>query len=544
MAEQIQIILVATIATLNFMVGVFLLVFGFYTRKKKDRSWAPLYFGVLTISTAIWGASQVVYGFFRAFPHPTHLVLPFLIYFFPLMVPPALLGFAETLGTRQYAGWQKYKWWLIPVLPFALFMMIPGIGAIEFSEPQLAVVRFGSLSIYAYLAYVLLFFIAGFRVLIQKMIKAETQETRSLVRMVFVILLVTALLTLTTNLVIPIITQGVTGVSPLMGPLSTAILVGGITYLMSQYDLFDIKKVYVEVLVIVGLVLLVIVTETLLSLTVSGSPLSETLVIIVVFGAVAFVLTRGIIQGVEDENILRRVNTKLQDSIEEKNTFLQVTSHQLRTPLTAIKGYTDLIQGDDDYIQNMNISSKGLMNQIEVSGLSISSIVADLLMVNSLSSGKFTLNAFAQVDLGYVVQNLVREKHIAIEEKGMSLNVDLVGKDHKVKGDELKLKEMMNNLIDNAIQYCDTKVEIRVKSRVDSVEVRIKDDGIGIPKKEQKKIFRLHERGSNAQELRTIGTGLGLYLAKTIVTKHKGTIEVASQGVGKGSTFTITLPRE
>ncbi len=71
-----------------------------------------------------------------------------------------------------------------------------------------------------------------------------------------------------------------------------------------------------------------------------------------------------------------------------------------------------------------------------------------------------------------------------------------------------------------------------------------KDDGIGIPVREQKKIFRLHERGSNAEEARKVGTGLGLYLAKTIVKKHKGTIEVESKGIGKGSAFTIALPRE
>ncbi len=238
---------------------------------------------------------------------------------------------------------------------------------------------------------------------------------------------------------------------------------------------------------------------------------------------------------------LEHANDKLKSVDKLKTEFLSLASHQLRSPLTAIKGYSSmLIEGSygklnakiDEPIKRIYISAQGLV-----------SIVEDLLNVSKIEQGGMKYE-FMQTDLAPIVQNLYNEMQIPAQSKNIVFTLDMAaGETFVVNVDPTKIKQVFLNLTDNSIKYTHDNgtVEVSLKRVDDTVVFAVKDNGVGISPETKAKLFEKFSRGEGGK-LNTGGSGLGLYLAKQIAIAHKGDVVIESEGLGKGSVFKVVLP--
>ena len=237
---------------------------------------------------------------------------------------------------------------------------------------------------------------------------------------------------------------------------------------------------------------------------------------------------------------LRKNNEKLKSIDATKDEFISMASHQLRTPLTSVKGYLSMVlEGDAGKI---NDEQRKLLDQAFVSSQRMVYLIADLLNVSRLRTGKFIID-LNETDLAEVIEAEVNQLTEQAKSKNIVLTYDKPNDFPKLTIDETKTRQVVMNFIDNALYYTQSGGKIEVKLNYDKKHVyfRVKDNGLGVPKDEQRHLFEKFYRAKNARSIRPDGTGLGLFMAKKVVTAQSGNILFESKQ-GKGSTFGFSLP--
>jgi len=232
---------------------------------------------------------------------------------------------------------------------------------------------------------------------------------------------------------------------------------------------------------------------------------------------------------------LRKANERLKELDETKDDFISMASHQLRTPLTSVKGYISMVlEGDAG---KLNDSQRKLLEQSFFSSQRMVFLIADLLNVSRLKTGKFIIEP-APVNLADMVEQEMDQLRETAAGKELTLSYDKPEHFPTLMLDETKTRQVIMNFADNAIYYTPQGGHIRVElaETPASVELRIVDDGIGVPKAEQHHLFTKFYRAGNARKARPDGTGLGLFMAKKVVVAQGGAIIFESEE-GKGSTF-------
>ncbi len=241
----------------------------------------------------------------------------------------------------------------------------------------------------------------------------------------------------------------------------------------------------------------------------------------------------------EESNIkLEESNAKLINVDKLKTEFLSLASHQLRSPLTAIKGYASMVVEGD--FGEIGPKAKEAVDRIFQSSQNLTLVVEDLLNVSKIESGgmKYVMVDFSMTE---IVKTTSEDLSITAGKKGLKLTYSEDGNNHKVHGDKEKLRQVVLNLIDNSIKYTKQgSIEVTLSNKDNKVLVEIKDTGMGVSPEIKATLFQKFARGEGAR-MNTSGSGLGLYLAKEIVDAHKGHVGVNSEGIGKGSTFFIEL---
>ena len=243
----------------------------------------------------------------------------------------------------------------------------------------------------------------------------------------------------------------------------------------------------------------------------------------------------------EQTKELREAYEKLKKIDEAKSEFISMASHQLRTPLTAIKGYISmLLEGDYGRLEK---KQKKTLDNVFQSNKRLIKIVDELLNISRIELGKIELNK-SETQIEDLIKSCYEELRMEADKKKLKL---IFKKPKaplpKIKIDTLKIRQVILNLIDNAIRYTSQgKIEINFKKKQNSIIISFKDTGEGLNKKEQKEIFEGFIRGSAGRTFFIEGTGLGLYVAKKYVALHQGKIWAGSKGKGKGSTFYVELP--
>lgn len=237
---------------------------------------------------------------------------------------------------------------------------------------------------------------------------------------------------------------------------------------------------------------------------------------------------------------LRSSNKQLQKLDQAKSEFISMASHQLRTPLTSIKGYLDMIiEGD---LGKVTPTQKAVLKEAFSSSERMVRLINDFLNVSRLQTGKFVIDR--QYDkLEDVLRQEVSLLKVVADQRNITLSTTIDKGLPRVLMDTEKIRQVILNMIDNAIYYSrpDTKVCISLKKRGKFIEFKVKDTGIGVPKSEQDGLFGKFFRASNAKKKRPDGTGVGLFLAKKVVLSHEGEIIFSSEE-GKGSVFGFRLP--
>ncbi|MBI5405112.1 MAG: GAF domain-containing sensor histidine kinase [Candidatus Kerfeldbacteria bacterium] len=238
---------------------------------------------------------------------------------------------------------------------------------------------------------------------------------------------------------------------------------------------------------------------------------------------------------------LELANKHLQQLDQAKSEFVSIASHQLRTPMTGIMGYLSMmVEGDFGKIEPKHMEI--LKNLLEESQRMIR-LINLFLNVSKIEAGKFTITR-KEVQMIDVIDREVRELTKIASDKGLELKWRKPTAPFRtISVDADKLQDVLLNLIDNAIKYTkEGSVTISAEESASGITVHIKDTGIGISKANIAELFNKFVRAQGIAQIHPDGSGLGLFIAKSIVEGHNGKIWVESDGEGQGSTFSFWLP--
>jgi two-component system, OmpR family, phosphate regulon sensor histidine kinase PhoR len=219
-----------------------------------------------------------------------------------------------------------------------------------------------------------------------------------------------------------------------------------------------------------------------------------------------------------------------------KSDFIHTVSHDLRSPLTAILGYVELM----GRVGPLTDQQQEFVSRVRTSVNSITTLVNDLLDLGRIEAGLDNLKE--DVDLANILRYSVENLHNHITSKNLVIDVQAASNLPSLRGNPLRLRQLFDNLIGNAVKYtpANGKVSARLQYESEQIIFEVQDTGVGIPPTDQPHIFEKFYRASNAAENGT-GTGLGLAIVKSIVDNHNGRIWVES-AVGKGTKFVVVLP--
>lgn len=231
---------------------------------------------------------------------------------------------------------------------------------------------------------------------------------------------------------------------------------------------------------------------------------------------------------IHDETKSRELDTMKVD-------FVSIAAHELRTPLSRIRGSLELMDASD------SDSSAKYVAEARKSAEELSTLISNLLDVSRIEESTLAL-ATEKVDLALDITQAVKDMQMSAKAKDITLEYSGNAESEYVVGNSIALREVIDNLIDNAIKYTPEKghVVISLERRDAVYMMRVQDDGIGIPMNARPYLFTKFYRVHNGSESGNTGTGLGLFITRSIVERHNGTITVDSKG--QGSVFTVTIP--
>jgi signal transduction histidine kinase len=251
----------------------------------------------------------------------------------------------------------------------------------------------------------------------------------------------------------------------------------------------------------------------------------------------------------DDLQLLELVGAQAISSIEKarlyegdqmKSEFVSIASHELLTPIAAIEGYLSMIL--DEHIGVVDDQAKGYLEKVYTSSKRLSLLIKDLLSVSRIESGRMTFN-FQAVDLHKLITETLDQLHIMASSKGLILRYD--APTHPlgaVRADPDRCAQVLVNLISNAIKYSNEgAVTIKARSLRGGVVVEVKDNGIGISKEQQSHLFEKFYRVDSPETAGIGGTGLGLYITRSIIEHMDSAIHVSSE-IGEGTTISFSLP--
>lgn len=341
----------------------------------------------------------------------------------------------------------------------------------------------------------------------------------------------------------------------LFGPLGMLGFLAFLSYMIVKFKAFNVKLLGSQMLV-ATLFCLVFAMFFIRRIENVKYVLFFTLIFIVILG-------RSLIRGVKKEvesrekieelagnlvksnDKLESANVKLKELDKLKSEFLSLASHQIRNPLTAIKGYASLVL--DGTYGEVSQSVREAVDRMYQSTQSLVVIVGDFLDISRIEQGTMKYD-FTSFDIKKLAEQVVGEFKPNIMKAGLTISSVAGPGDYFINADQGKIKQVIGNLIDNAIKYTphgSIKVALSRHSLSDGtsgrVRVTVSDTGVGIDEAVIPQLFAKFTRDKDAFKTNVSGTGLGLYLAKQMIQAHHGKIWAESDGKGKGSRFIIEL---
>lgn len=331
-----------------------------------------------------------------------------------------------------------------------------------------------------------------------------------------------------------------------LGQIATTTMTGLIAYGVLRYHMFNVRLLSTEILMFFLWVM--VFSNIVIADTLQGKLFNMSIFTLILVAGL--LLIRSIVQEVKARDRIQELATNLKKANEhlrevdrQKSEFLSIASHQLRTPLAAIKGYASLML--ENAYGALSDEMRKPVDTIFSSSARMADTVNDFLNVSRIEQGKMEYRII-RCDLQALVKNATEELRVSATSKGLELHYHDDGTGpYMVNMDTSKIEHVVSNLIDNAIKYTphgSVTVQLGRRSEKNEVYVAVQDTGAGIPRDSIHALFDKFVRARNAKEINVTGTGLGLYVAKEMAKAHGGTITAQSEGEGRGSTFTLTLP--
>lgn len=512
---------------------------GILTFIKDRKSWTNRFFGIL----AFLVNAYIVVNFLSLHPPnntpDSQLFWIRIVMFVCSFIGPTLLLLVLSFPGRLFTLKKKF---LIPLLSLMVLSATASLSPFVFSSieyPNGNPVPVPGPGIVIFLLDFVGLFITSFGVLIYKYRKAFDQEKARLLLFLLGVLFTFTFMGLFTVIAV-VIFKTSSGV--FLGPISFVILSSFVAFAIIKLRLFNIKIITTKVLISILWILFfsrIFIYESM-----------QQFVIDVVLFVVVFIFGIGLSRSVEREvkqkdeatymaESLEVANFQLQELDKQKTEFLSIASHQLRTPLSILKGYIELIK-DGGYGKVTKDTVKILGNMDE-SNEHLIKLVDDFLNISRIEQGRVKYN-FADFDVTHMIEGVVFELNKRAEDKGLELKW-AEKKSHNIVGDEEKIRHVIFNFIDNAIKYTDIgNISVATELDAGGLKVMVSDHGFGFDRVDEANFFQKFYRGENVKNTNVTGTGLGLFVCKKFIEAHGGKVWARSPGLGKGSEFGFWLP--
>lgn len=525
----IEVLLGSTGGILSLALGIFCVVIYVnaikkYTLKHQYVAW----FGVVLIIAGIWALCEVWNE--QIFANGYELAITYGI---GTLLPLSFYLFVKSLRDKTVWGWDIILFNVIQAAVIGI-LLIPEYGMVTYIG-ETSQLRLGSLAHLVFVVYMLgasFIGLAGlYRIILSKKI--------TYARGIFIAIVIPFSIVAITNIIVPYIFLN--NEYHRIGPFGLVFMATYITYIVIKQEALKIPVILFQLYALGTILVTAIAVQIgLMLFGVTNIFQPERIILIIILTIIVGVLMKQTFSGLEDAALVEKVHKELKSSIKAKNQFIQISSHQLRTPITAIKGYLSLLKEEhtrkDDAVGQY-------MVQMSVIVQNMSTVIEDVLNLNFLNSGDFSVRLDDIFDLKKQLTETVENKSFLMDKSNISYTYTVKGDDFIIKGDEVKIREVLNNGLDNALQYGKNHIDIQLIANKKEIQIIIGDNGIGITQAEQKIIFKPYKRGEYAQQIRHDGTGLGLHLIKLIIEAHKGTVLIKSEGRDKGSTLIISIPK-
>ena len=424
---------------------------------------------------------------------------------------------------------------LIALLCFHPAWMIRGVTIVDKGED---IILWGPLyPIYA--LHISLFFLLGFVNLFKKM-RRSAGAARSQILFIFIGYFFAANLAMTTNLILPWF-----GYFELnwLGQFFSTIVAIFTTYAILKHKLLNIKVIATEGFILILIFFLffqLILSDSYKQFVINIGVVTAVLI-------VSYLLIRSVHNEVKRReetaklaHSLEEANIRLREIDKQKTEFLSIASHQLRTPLSILKGYIELIK--DGGYGKVDSGVVQVLNSMDTNNEHLIKLIDEFLDITRIEQGRIRYE-FTAVDICGLIGSVMSDLEIKTEQKKMKIKWACPKRIENVFCDQEKIHHVIFNFLDNAIKYSDKGiVKVMFNKEDGGVAVRVADQGIGFAKQDGENFYQKFYRGDNAKIVAVTGTGLGLYVCRKFIEAHNGRVWAHSDGLGKGSEFGFWIP--
>lgn len=503
-----------------------------------------LFFGLVV---GLWGAAYIFFNATLSTPvaDSSLMILYLALAAIPLSVFMYLYSFANEKNPATF------KNLFLQVIPYlliaALIFFIPGF-IVGYKDATLGGVAEGVIFGQGYPLYLVYFFgfLIGAILLLVKKYHASTGVFKITIRNLAIALFAACVIVFSAAFIVPLYKLELNLF--FIGHVSVVVLGFVIAYIVSKYNFWSINVIATEFFI--SIITMVLVFELFLATSALDLLVKAGITILIILSS-SFLVASVRREAQSREKINRLVydldimSKELKVLDKKKSEFLAIASHHLRDPLTAIKGYSSmLVEGS---FGELPLGVMEATNKIFESSKHLITMVSDFLDISRIESGDMNYN-FTDVDVRKIVLDIEPEARASAEKAHITVNVtvdDRAGSTPFITvGDTGKLKQVVSNLIDNAIKYTPRgEVSVLLSKSTDGKKIlfSVSDTGIGMSESTLEKIFRKFSRAEEGSKVYTEGVGLGLYVAKEIIGKHEGRIWAESKGEGLGSTLYVEL---
>lgn len=316
-----------------------------------------------------------------------------------------------------------------------------------------------------------------------------------------------------------------------------------LAYAIIRHNALDLKTITVEV--VVTLLNLAAIADVIFAKTIVEF-LFRAIIILVVF-----IFSIVLVRSVKKEIRRREEITKLADSLEtanaqlkeldqQKTEFLSIASHQLRTPLSILKGYIELIK--DGAYGKIGTKTVRVLDEMDVNNEHLVKLVDEFLDITHIEQGRIKYN-FKSENICEITDNAIHELLDRASQKGLDIRWACPRDKKNVYCDKEKVYNVVFNFIDNAIKYTENGIiKITLENEMNGVAFKVQDQGIGFDKSDEASFYQKFYRGNNVKGMNVNGTGLGLYVCRKFIEAHGGKVWAHSNGIGQGSEFGFWIP--